>query len=129
MEIGNYLQGSGNDRAVKNKWLWAGMNQLGIDVINVGEDDIAELTDLGVDLSKDDHLISANLISSKTGEPLLKPYVVKPISLKANGQEIPGWLPGTVCSRQFSDDRKTELPLDRPFGWRRQVAAGIEGEM
>lgn len=88
VEIGNYLQGTGNDRAVKNKWLWAGMNRLGIDVINVGEDDIAELTDLGVDLSKDDHLISANLISSKTGEPLLNPYVVKPIPLKQTDKKF-----------------------------------------
>lgn len=72
----------GNDRAVRNKWLWEGMKRLGIDVINLSEDDIAALMDLGVDLIKDDRLISANLISSKTGQPLLKPYVVKPIPLK-----------------------------------------------
>jgi len=82
VEIGNYLVGTGNDRAVKNKWLWEGMKKLGIDVLNVADDDITGLMDLGVDIQKDERLISANLISSKTGQPLLKPYVVKTVLLK-----------------------------------------------
>jgi mono/diheme cytochrome c family protein len=82
VEIGNYLLGTGNDRAVKNKWLWEGLNKLGIDVLNVADDDISGLMDLGVDLQKDGRLISANLVSSKTGQPLLNPYLVKTVPLK-----------------------------------------------
>jgi Cytochrome c554 and c-prime len=81
VEIGNYMQGTGNDRTVKNKWLWQGMEKVGIEVLNVAEDDIAELQAQGVDI-KSDRFISANLISTATGQPLLRPYVVKEIPLK-----------------------------------------------
>ena len=75
------MQGTGNDRTVKNKWLWQGMEKVGIEVLNVAEDDIAELQAQGVDI-KSDRFISANLISTATGQPLLRPYVVKEIPLK-----------------------------------------------
>ncbi len=87
VEIGNYMQGMGDDRSVKNRWLWQGMERLGIEVLNVAEDDIAELQALGVKLKDSDRFISANLISTKTGEPLLKPYVVKQIALKGSNQK------------------------------------------
>jgi cytochrome c554/c'-like protein len=75
------MQGMGEDRSLKNRWLWKGMERLGIEVLNVAEDDIAQLQALGVNLHSD-QFISANLISIKTGAPLLKPYVVKQIELK-----------------------------------------------
>jgi hypothetical protein len=78
------MQATGPDRTVKNKWLWQGMNQMGIQVINVAENDIAELMAQGIDLKDSDRFISANLLSKKTGQPLLKPYVVKNISLPGN---------------------------------------------
>ena len=81
------MQGIGDDRSVKNRWLWQGMQPLGIEVLNVAEDDIAELQALGVNLQASDRFISANLISTKTGEPLLKPYVVKQIALKGSSQK------------------------------------------
>ncbi len=81
------MQGMGDDRGVKNRWLWQGMQRLGIQVLNVAEDDIAELQALGVKLQGSDRFISANLISTKTGEPLLKPYVVKQIALKGSSQK------------------------------------------
>jgi Cytochrome c554 and c-prime len=81
------MQGMGDDRSVKNRWLWQGMERLVIQVLNVAEDDIAELQALGVKLKDGDRFISANLISTKTGEPLLKPYVVKQIALKGSNQK------------------------------------------
>lgn len=81
------MQGLGDDRGIKNRWLWQGMERLGIEVLNVAEDDIAELQALGVKLKDSDRFISANLISTKTGEPLLKPYVVKQIALKGSNQK------------------------------------------
>jgi hypothetical protein len=35
------MQGMGDDRSIKNRWLWQGMERLGIQVLNVAEDDIA----------------------------------------------------------------------------------------
>lgn len=81
------MQGMGDDRSIKNRWLWQGMEQLGIQVLNVAEDDIAELLALGVKLKDSDRFISANLISTKTGGPLLKPYVVRQIALKGSNQK------------------------------------------
>ena len=46
------MQGMGDDRGVKNRWLWQGMQRLGIQVLNVAEDDIAELQALGVKRSR-----------------------------------------------------------------------------
>ena len=85
------------------------MNRLGIDVINVGEDDIAELMDLGIDLAKDDHLISANLISTKTGQPLLKPFVVKLIPLKDKDTDKKfrvGFLGLSACESSLPTDSR-----------------------
>jgi 2',3'-cyclic-nucleotide 2'-phosphodiesterase (5'-nucleotidase family) len=88
VELGNFMQGTGPDRTVKNKWMWEGMSLLGIQVLNVGEDDIAELIALGVDYKNSDRLISANLLSKETGEPLLKPYVIKLISLPGTEKKL-----------------------------------------
>jgi hypothetical protein len=82
VEIGNYMQGTGNDRTVKNTWLWQGMEKLAIQVLNVAEDDVAELKALNIDIRKDSRFISANLLSASAGTPLLRPYVVKSIALK-----------------------------------------------
>ncbi|MEW5975046.1 MAG: multiheme c-type cytochrome [Acidobacteriota bacterium] len=87
VEVGNFLQGVGPDRFVKNKWLWDGMKQLGVDVINVGEDDYPELLALNVDPAKSDRFISANLTSAASGELLLQPYVIK--NLDIPGRERP----------------------------------------
>ncbi|MCI0722661.1 MAG: hypothetical protein L0338_27360 [Acidobacteria bacterium] len=87
VEIGNYMQGMGDDRTIKNRWLWQGMQRLGIEVLNVAEDDIAELQAQGIDLKGGDRFISANLVSAATGAPLLKPYVVKQIALKGSSQK------------------------------------------
>ena len=84
------MQGMGDDRGIKNRWLWQGMQRLGIEVLNVAEDDIAELQALGVKLQGSDRFISANLISTKTGEPLLKPYLVNRSRSKGAARNI-GW--------------------------------------
>jgi hypothetical protein len=86
VEIGNYMQAFGPDRDVKNKWLWQGMNQLGIDVLNVAENDIDELIAQGVDYKDSDRFVSANLLSKDTGDPLLRPYVIKNISIPGNSK-------------------------------------------
>jgi len=88
VEIGNYMQATGPDRVVKNKWLWRGMNQLGIQVINVAEDDIGEIISQGMDYQNSDRFISANLLSKESGMPLLKPYVIKSISLPGNPRKF-----------------------------------------
>ncbi len=75
------MQAIGPDRSVKNKWLWEGMKQLGIDVVNAGEDDIPELIGLGIDYKNTDRFISANLLSAKSGDLLLKPHTVRMFSL------------------------------------------------
>ena len=77
VEIGNFLQALGPDRSVKNKWLLEGLRLQGTNLLNVGEDDIAELLALGVDLKKDGRFLSANLLSRQTGEPLLAPFTIK----------------------------------------------------
>jgi hypothetical protein len=87
VEVGNYLQGAGNDRGIKNRWLWQGMEKLEIGVLNVAEDDIAELQALGIDLQQDERFISANLLSTTTGMPLLRPYVVKEVSLRGTDRK------------------------------------------
>jgi hypothetical protein len=84
VELGNFMQTIGPDRTVKNKWLWQGMNRMDIQVINVAENDIAELMAQGIDMKNSDRFISANLLSKETGQPLLKPYAVKNISLSGN---------------------------------------------
>jgi 2',3'-cyclic-nucleotide 2'-phosphodiesterase (5'-nucleotidase family) len=81
VEVGNFLQAVGNDRFVKNKWLWRGMEALGIDVLNVAEDDYDGLVALGAKLQNSDRFVSANLLSKETGEPVLKPYVIKSMPL------------------------------------------------
>jgi hypothetical protein len=88
VEIGNDLQGFGLDKNVKNKWLWIGLNQVGIDVFNVAEDDVAELMNLGVELKKNDRLISANLLSKQNGEPLLNPYVIKMVPIPGSEKKL-----------------------------------------
>ena len=71
------MQRLGPDRAIKNEWLWQGMELLGIEVFNIGGNDVEELQALGVGLGKNGRFISANLISDQTGDPLLDPYVIK----------------------------------------------------
>jgi len=78
------MQAIGPDRGVKNKWLWQGMSRMDIQVINVAENDIGELMAQGVDMKSSDRFISANLLSKETGQPLLRPYAVKNISLPGN---------------------------------------------
>ncbi len=78
------MQALGNDRTVKNRWLWQGMEKLGIEVLNVAENDIGELKALGVDPRGSNRFISANLLSAASGEPLLKPYVVKQFATKGS---------------------------------------------
>ena len=82
VEVGNFMQTIGPDRTVKNKWLWQGMKD--IQVVNVAEGDISELIAQGVDIKNSDRLISANLLSKETGEPLVRPYVVKNFSIPGN---------------------------------------------
>lgn len=75
------MQNFGPDRKVKNKWVLEGMKQLGVEVLNVAESDIDELKAQGIDFQRDKQFISANLISPNTNAPLLKPYVVKQITV------------------------------------------------
>src|SRR5215831_7894060 len=82
------MQAIGPDRGVKNKWLWEGMNRLDIQVINVAENDIGELLAQGVDVKNSDRFVSANLLSAETGQTLLKPYVVKQISIPGNPRKF-----------------------------------------
>ena len=74
------MQRVGLDRTVKNKWLWRGMQRIGIELFNVAGNDVEELRTLGVELKKNGRFVSANLLSSQSGEPLLDPYVIKTIS-------------------------------------------------
>lgn len=81
------MQALGNDRGVKNKWLWEGMEKLRIEVLNVAENDIAELKALGINLQGSGRFISANLMSAGSGATLLRPYVVKEFSVKGTGKK------------------------------------------
>ncbi len=80
------MQALGNDRGIKNKWLWEGMQKSDIEILNVAENDIAELRALGVNL-EGDRFISANLVSVPGGEPLLKPYVVREFVVHGNSKK------------------------------------------
>lgn len=86
VEIGNFMQRIGHDRTVKNKWLWMGMQKIGLDIINIAADDVAELLSLGVVLKENGYFVSANLISEKSGNPLVSPYIIKEISLPKEGR-------------------------------------------
>ncbi|MDE2964611.1 MAG: multiheme c-type cytochrome, partial [Acidobacteriota bacterium] len=77
VEIGNFMERLGPDRAVKNEWLWKGMELLEIEVFNIGGNDVEELQALGVELGRNGRFISANLLSDPSGDPLLDPYVIK----------------------------------------------------
>jgi hypothetical protein len=81
VEIGNFLQAEGLDRIIKNKWVLQGLTRLKLDVMNVGEDDIAGLFSLEPNFAKDERFISANLLSRSTGEPLIRPFIIKQISI------------------------------------------------
>ena len=74
------MQRLGPDRAVKNEWLWKGMELLGIEVLNIGGNDVEELGALGIELKRNGRFISANLLSVQSGDPLLDPYVIKTVS-------------------------------------------------
>ena len=75
------MQRLGPDRAVKNEWLWQGMELLGVEVFNIGGNDVEELQALGVQLGKNGRFVSANLLSDPSGELLLDPYLIKTVSL------------------------------------------------
>lgn len=121
MEIGNYMQNFGPDRKVKNKWVLQGMKQLGVEVLNVAESDIDELKAQGVDFNQDDRFISANLISSKTNSPLLKPYVVKQITLPGIQKEFRlGFLGLSSRESFYKTDEKGYLwanPMESAKQW------------
>ncbi len=121
VEIGNYMQNFGPDRKVKNKWVLQGMKQLGVEVLNVAESDIDELKAQGVDFNQDDRFISANLISSKTNSPLLKPYVVKQITLPGIQKEFRlGFLGLSSRESFYKTDEKGYLwadPMESAKQW------------
>ena len=75
------MQRLGPDRTVKNEWLWKGMELLGIDVLNIAGNDVEELQTLGLELKRNGRFISANLLSSQSGDLLLDPYLIKAVSL------------------------------------------------
>ncbi len=93
VEIGNFMQRLGPDRTVKNEWLWKGMDLLGIEIFNIAGNDVEELRTLGVELKSNGRFISANLISSRSGAPLLDPYLVKTVSLT---KSAPGFRVGFI---------------------------------
>ncbi|MCH2693903.1 MAG: hypothetical protein MK025_04195 [Acidobacteriia bacterium] len=80
------MQRIGPDRTVKNKWLWKGMKKIGLDIINIAADDVKELRELGLVLRENGDFVSANLISEKSGNPLVSPYIIKKIFLPKQGQ-------------------------------------------
>jgi mono/diheme cytochrome c family protein len=113
VEIGNYMQNFGPDRKVKNKWVLQGMKQLGVEVLNVTESDIDELKAQGVDFQQDDQFISANLISSGTNSPLVKPYRVKQITLPGAQKEFRlGFLGLSSQEGNYKTDEKGYLWAD-----------------
>ena len=57
------MQRIGPDRTVKNRWLWKGMQRIGLDIINIAADDVKELRELGLVLRENGYFVSANLIS------------------------------------------------------------------
>ena len=77
------MQRIGPDRTVKNKWLWKGMKKIGLDIINIAADDVKELRELGLVLRENGDFVSANLISEKSGNPLVSPYIIKKILIMA----------------------------------------------
>ena len=113
MEIGNYMQNLGPDRRVKNKWVLQGMKKLGVEILNVAESDIDELEAQGVDFNADDRFISANLISSKTNSPLLKPYIVKQIAWPETQKKFRlGFLGLSAREGSYKTDKKGYLWAD-----------------
>jgi hypothetical protein len=88
VEIGNFLQAEGLDRDLKNQWVWQGLKRLKLDVINLGEDDIAALSSLDANFARDERFISANLLARSTGEPLVRPFLVKQISLPGTEKKL-----------------------------------------
>ena len=87
------MQGLGPDRTIKNEWLWKGMELLGIEVFNIAGNDVQELQTLGLELKKNGRFLSANLLSSRSGDLVLDPYLVKTVSV---AESSPGFRIGFI---------------------------------
>lgn len=105
------MQRFGPDRAVKNKWVLQGMKQIGVEVLNVAEDDIDELKAQGIELQNDDRFISANLISLESNAPLVRPYVIKQIPLRESERKFRIGFLGLASNDSFY---RTE---DKGYSW------------
>ena len=114
------MQRLGPDRAVKNEWLWKGMELLGIDVFNIGGNDVGELQALGLALRKNGRFISANLLSAQSGDPLLDPYLIKTMSASASAPAFRvgfiGFASGNHSSKSEAEYR-WENPSDSAGKW------------
>ena len=114
------MQRLGPDRAVKNEWLWKGMEHLGIEVFNIGGNDVEELRALGVELRKNGRFISANLLSNQTGDTLLDPYVIKTMSLVPSDPAFRVGFIGFSAQNHFSksaEEYSWENPSESARKW------------
>lgn len=107
------MQRLGPDRAVKNEWLWKGMELLEIEVFNIGGNDVEELQTLGLELRKNGRFISANLLSEPSGNPLLDPYVIKSVSAGPSAPAIRVGFIGFAVS-QHSSESGTSYRWENP---------------
>ena len=114
------MQRLGPDRAVKNEWLWKGMELLGIEVFNIGGNDVEELQTLGLELRKNGRFVSANLVSNRTGDPLLDPYVIKTVSPEPSAPAFRVGFIGFAVRNHSSEggmDYRWENPSDSAGKW------------
>ena len=114
------MQRLGPDRAVKNEWIWKGMELLGIEVFNIGGNDVGEIQALGLELRKNGRFISANLLSAQSGDPLLDPYLIKTMSPSPSAPAFRvgfiGFAAGNHSSKSGADYR-WENPSDSAGKW------------
>ena len=114
------MQRLGPDREIKNEWLWKGMELLGIEVLNIGGNDVEELQALGVELGKNGRFVSANLLSGQSGDPLLDPYVIKAMSPAPSAPAIRVGFIGFAVSKHAAKsgaDYRWENPSDSARKW------------
>ena len=114
------MQRLGPDREIKNEWLWKGMELLGVEVFNIGGNDVGELQALGLELRKNGRFVSANLLSGQSGDPLLDPYLVKTMSASPSGPAFRvgfiGLAAGNTASKSGAGYR-WENPSDSARRW------------
>ena len=128
VEIGNFMQRLGPDRAVKNEWLWKGMELLGSRSSTLGETTVEEFRALGLELKKNGRFISANLLSVPIRRSAARSLRDQDGVAGAFRPRLPGRLYRARGPESLLE-KWSGLPLGESIRKRPEMVARVEGEM